>query len=204
MNPIVSRLASVVILAALPLGAQDKLSAVRVGPNASTMVTEDHSSFVVEKPFEYKLTFGSPSDDKLWFEPNSKLKMMVFWLKIENLSARPLQLDIAKFTATDDQGKSYPLLSSDEAVRRFIEVVGATQGLLGRTMHGASLGRAANKRTEAQVRDDATRYSLHSGTIPPHTVQDGLIYFEGPQRKKYTMTVELGDLWTKPFTFKPK
>jgi hypothetical protein len=204
MKPIIRRLALLVILAALPLCAQDKLNAVRVGPNASTMVTEDHSSFVVEKPFEYKLTFGSPSDDKLWFEPNNKLKIMVFWLRIENVSDRPRQLNIARFTATDDEGKSYPILSSDEAVHRFIEVVGTTQGLLGKTMHGASLGRAANKRTEAQVRDDATRYSLQSGQIPPHTVQDGLIYFEGPQRKKYTMTVELGDLWAKPFTFKPK
>src|SRR5262249_27961579 len=118
-----------------------------------------------------------------------------------------LQLNIAKFTATDDQGKQYPVLSADEGVRRVIDVEGVTHNLLGKTMHGASLGRAANKRTEDQVKDDAVRYSLHSGQIPPHTAQDGLIYFEAPQRKKYTVSVVLGDLWSKPFVFgrdKPK
>jgi hypothetical protein len=203
MNRIVRRLSVLLLLATAPVCAQ-ALYPVRAGAPANAQLTVDHKTFVVDKPFEYKLVFGLPSEDKLWFQPNSKMKMMVLWLRIQNVSDHPLDLKVEKFTATDDQGKSYPILSVDEAFSRVIEVTGPSQSLLGKTMHSASLGRAANKLTPDQLKRDAGRHSLQSGQIPPQQTQDGLIYFDGAPKKKDTINVGLGDLWSKPFVFKPK
>jgi hypothetical protein len=192
----------------LPLCAQDRLYPVRPDRNSSdARLTEDHATVVVEKSFAYRLTVGFPSDDKLWFSPTGKLKMAVLWVKIENISDRPVELNISKFTATDDQGTAYPILSPDEAFRRIVALNRTTSTLLDKTINNASLGRAGNTRNEEQYQHDASRYSLQNGQIPAHTFQDGLIYFETPESKKYPLTVVLGDLWSKPLVFsksKPK
>jgi hypothetical protein len=194
-------LAAAFMILVLPLFAQDRLYPVRPDRNSSAILTEDHATVVVEKPFEYKVTVGFPSDDKLWFPQSGKLKMVVFWIRIENASDRPLDLNVNKFTAVDDQGTAYPLLTAEEVLRRVVEVNGVNVRLFDKTLKNGSLGRKGNRRSEDEFRHDAIGYSLKSGQIAPRAIQDGLIYFAMPEGKKYPLKLVLGDLWSQPLVF---
>jgi hypothetical protein len=184
---------------ALAIG-QEKLYPVRNNTNVPDVLTSDRSSFVTERSFEYKLTLGYPSDDQGWFLPNTKTRIVALWLRIQNVSQHTLQFSPAKFTSTDDAGKLYKALTPDEAFKQIMAGTGDTP-VVSKTLRGISLGRAGNRATEDQVKDDILRYSLQAVAMPPGDVTEGLIYFEAPERKKYTMSVILGDLWSKPFVF---
>src|SRR5262249_48236319 len=138
----------------------------------------------------------------------TKTRVVMLWLRIENLSQNPVQLDITKIVSTDDTGKTYAPLAADETFNRIMAGVKvADPTLASKAINRVSLGKAGNKATAEQIKEDVVRYGLQSGPIAPRTVKDGLLYFEAPKKKKYTLTVKLGDLWSKPFTFstsKPK
>lgn len=191
------------ILMSLPLFSQDKLYPVRPGADVPVLLNADHSAYVIERAFRHKLTLGFPTDDQMWFFPKSGSPLAVFWLRIQNVSKQPLDLDIAKFTGMDEEGKYYMSLPFDDAFKRIMEgVSNKSIGSIGsKTLRGITLGRAAGKPTEEDIREDAVRYTLRSGQIPPSGVREGLIYFEAPRRKKYTMRVGLGDLWSTPLLF---
>ena len=188
--------------------AQETVYPVPAKTTPLPLMTEDHFGFVVEKTFEYKLTFGFPSMDKAWFIPGTKTRLVVLWLRVENQSDNPLKIDISKFTSTDDAGKTFSPLTPDEAFNRIIAGVNTTEPVLAtKALKGISLGKAGNKVTVEQIKEDVARYALLSETIPPRSAKDGLIYFDPPQKKKFTIDVTLGYLWSKPFTFsstKPK
>ena len=194
-----------IIVASTPVLAQETLYPVRDNTDAPMILTEDHFAVVAEKSFEYKLTFGFPANDKAWFFPNTRTRIVVLWLRIQNLSQRPIQFETSKFTSTDDAGKTSSVLTADEASRRII--AGADGTPITKTLHGISLGHAGNKPTEDQLKEDILRYSLQSGQIAGGGVVEGLIYFERPEPKKFNVKIRLGDLWSKPFIFsnvKPK
>jgi hypothetical protein len=197
-----------VLATTLPALAQETVYPVPVKTTPPPLMTEDRFGFVVERTFEYKLTFGFPSMDKAWFIPGTKTRMVVLWLKVENESDNPLKIDISKFTSTDDAGKMYTPLKPDEAFDRIIAGVNTTEPVLAtKALNRISLGKAGNKVTVEQIKEDVARYALQNDTIPPRSVKDGLIYFDPPQKKKFTIDVLLGSLWSKPFTFsttKPK
>jgi hypothetical protein len=187
------------VIVSVSAKAQDKLYPVYNTRDVTVVLNADRSAFVVEKTFQYKLMLGFPSEDK-FFLPDTQASLVILWLRIQNVSSRPLELNTAKFTCTDDRGQSYTALALDEATTRIMAgTSGATLGT--KTLRSLSLGRAANKPTEAQLRDDIVRYSLQSGEIPPRGVKEGLIYFEKPPRKNYTVSVNLGDLWPQPLVF---
>src|SRR4051812_21580186 len=94
-------LACSLLLIALPVLAQEKMYPVRA--NDSTVVlNSDRSAFVIERAFQHKLMLGFPDDDVMEFLPNTKAPVAVFWARIQNVSTKPLEVNIAKFTATDD------------------------------------------------------------------------------------------------------
>ena len=195
------------IAASVPVLAQETLYPIRSNADTGAVFTEDHSSFVVDKAFQYKLTLGYPSSDDTWFLPNSRTRIVVLWARIENVSERPMELNTAKFTCTGEDGRMYSMLSTDEAFTRIMERAEDKTIILTNTLHGISLGRAGTKPTEAQLKQDTVRYSLQSGQIPAHDIREGLIYFEGPQQKRFVINIRLGELWSKPFPFtnvKPK
>jgi hypothetical protein len=182
--------------------AQETVYPVPAKTTPPPLMTEDHFGFVVERTFEYKLTFGFPSMDKAWFIPGTRTRMVVLWLRVENESDNPLKIDISKFTSTDDAGKTATPLAPEEAFNRIISGVNTTEPVLAtKALKGISLGKAGNKVTVEQIKEDVARYALQSDTIPPRSVKDGLIYFDPPQKKKFTIDVTLGNLWSKPFTF---
>jgi hypothetical protein len=199
---------STVLILALPAFAQETVYPIPPKTDPPALMTEDHFGFVVEKTFEYKLTFGFPSMDKAWFIPGTKTRMVVLWLKVENESDNPLKLDITKFSSTDDAGMKYSPLTPDEAFNRIIAGVNLTEPVLAtKALKSISLGRAGNKVTVEQIKEDVNRYALLGDTIPPRSAKDGLIYFDPPQKKKFTIDVMLGNLWSRAFTFsssKPK
>lgn len=204
---VLSILASVLFVAA-PVFAQETVYPIPPKSDVPTLLTEDHMGFVVERSFDHKLTIGFPSMDKAWFIPGTRTRLLVLWLRIENLSSNPLQLNVAKFNSTDETGQMYAALSSQDAFDRIMAGVdGAEPTLATKTLNRISLGRAGNKVTAEQIKEDIQRYGIQTGTLPARGIQDGLIYFEAPRKKKFTVNVSVGDLWSKPFTFstsKPK
>ena len=101
---------------------------------------------------------------------------------------------------TDDQGRAVPPITSEEVFKRLVAGVSGDT-LSSKTLRKLSLGRAGNKRTEEDVKEDIERYSFQSGEIPAGGVKEGLIYFEAPRRNKFTTNISLGDLWTRPLPF---
>jgi hypothetical protein len=188
------------IIAAVPGLAQQRLYPVRDNKPAPVLVTSDRSAFVIEKGFQFKITVGYPSDDNLAFVPDTDAPLMMFWMRIQNLSQRPITVGTAKFTSTDEQNKVYPSVTPEEAANRII--ADANGGNIGtKALRGISLGKTGAKLTEEQLKEDVMRYSLQAAQIPPGSVREGLIYFEAPRQKKYNVNVVLGDLWTQPLLF---
>ena len=189
-----------VILGSLPLLAQEKLYPVRQGLDVRVLIMADRSRFSVERAFQHKLTVGFPNDDEVAFIPKTRTPLILLWVRIQNTSTRPVDVDITKFSSTDDAGRKSSALSIEEATKKIVE--GASGGSLGsKTLRGISLGRVGSAPTEDQLKDDIQRYSLQSGQMQPGAVRDGLIYFEAPQKKKFTVSIVLGDLWSLPLVF---
>ncbi len=181
----------------LPAYAQDRLYPVTGTKVFPVVLTTDRSAFVVEKAFQHKLTLGYPSDDR--FRPDTGASLILFWLRVQNLSPRPMEFSTARFTSIDDEGRTYPALSLEEATNRILGGGGESIGT--KTLRSLSLGRVGGKPSEDQLKADIQRYSLQSSEIPAGGVREGLIYFEKPPRKNYTVSITLGDLWSQPFAF---
>jgi len=186
-------------MAGLPAVAQDKLYPVTGSRGIPVILTTDRSAFVIEKSFQHKLILGYPTDDK-GFVPDTKTPIVVLWLRVQNVSHDPLALNIAKFTSIDDQGHPYPVIELQDVTNRI--TAGASGPTLGtKTLRNLSLGRVGNKPTEDELKDDIVRYSLQSGELQAGAVKEGLIYFEKPPRKNFTVSIMLGDLWSQPLVF---
>lgn len=147
---------------------------------------------IAEKP-EYKLTVG-----RSMFKHKSA-QMIGIYLKVENLTDKPLTIKTSKFSMTDDGGKGYYGLETDEATKRFVNTHGiATAVMAGPRMNPAIQGRMA---------ENIRRESLESGDIPPHSFKEGIVFFDAPKQDHYTLKIILTDLWPDPFIFsteKPK
>ena len=186
-----------VLIAGLPAFSQEKLYPVR-GKDAPVILTSDRMSFVVERAFQHKLTLGFPDDDRVAFIPDPGSGVVMLWLRVQNTSQRPLELNAAQFKGTDDEGRMYAALTPAEVSER---VIGPGGSIGSKTLRGISLGRVGGKLTEEQLREDVIRYSLAPTPVAVGGVKEGLIFFEGPSRKKFTFTVRLGDLWSQPLVF---
>jgi hypothetical protein len=199
-SPVMKVLSAIFLMCLLTLPAlsQDKLYPV-TNRNAVVVLNADRSSFVVERSFSHKLSLGFPTENKV-FLPDSEPPMVMLWMRIQNVSERRLPLNTAKFTITDDQGRTYPALSMDEATRRIVAAFSdATNSA--KALRSLSGGRFANKPTEEQFKADIPRYSLQPTEISPGSAKEGLIYFDRPAAKNFTVSVSLGDLWSQPFVF---
>lgn len=187
------------ILVSLPVLGQEKMYPVR-GKDVPVILTSDRLGIVVEKAFQHKLTLGFPDEDRVAFVPDTRAPIIILWLRIQNVSPRPMKVDVSKFASTDDQGRMYPALVGDDAANRILS--GTSDATLStKTLRGLSLGKAGNRPTAEQLREDIQRYSLQSGEIAPGAAQEGLIYFERPSQKKFTLKITLGDLWSQPLAF---
>src|SRR5262249_53209861 len=187
----------------LPLVAQDKLYPVRPKkelPGVPILVSSDRLSFVVEKSFQHKITVGFPSDDRMDYLPETRASLVVLWLRIQNITRNPMQFDVATFTTSDDSGQKFSSLNPQDATNRIMDSAsGSSIGT--KALRSVSLGRAGRKVAPDEAREDILRYSLKSGEIPPGGIKEGLIYFEAPKRKKYTLNVSLSELWAQPLVF---
>ena len=187
------------VVIALPVLGQEKLYPIRGNQNIPVIFTPDRSAVVVEKAFQHRLTVGHSTDDRASVA-DTRAPIITLWLRVQNVSQRPMRVDITKFTSTDEQGRMYSALSVEEAAKRIL--ADDSDGSIGsRTLRGISLGKAGNRPTDEQVKDDIVRYSLHSGDIAAGATKEGLIYFERPPQKKFTLRVVLGDLWSQPLLF---
>src|SRR5215470_11892381 len=133
----------------LPVRGQEKLYPVRGTQNVPVILTADRSAVVVEKAFQHKLTLGYPTDERASFA-DTRAPIIGLWLRVQNVSQRPMRVDVSKFTSMDDQGRTYSALMPEEASKRILaEASEATIGT--KTLRGISLGRAGNVPTEEQL-----------------------------------------------------
>jgi len=189
------------VVSGVTLSAQEKVYPIREDKNdVNILLTPDRTGLAIQKPFQHKTTLSFPSDHDLEILPDTKTPIIVLSMRIQNVSQRPLYLDPATFTITDEEGKVYPGWSPQTAADRIL--AGASGGSLGgKTLRSLSLGRVGGNRSEEDVREDIVRYGLPLMNLPPGSVKEGLIFFEGPTKKKFTFRLALGDLWTKPLLF---
>ncbi len=185
----------------LPAAGQQRLYPVTAGRDVPVVLSPDHSGLVVDRAFRFKLTLGFPGADSTVFVPDTDAPVVMLWLRIQNISAdRPVEVLTSKFMSTDDQRRTYPGLSVDDAVERIVDgFSGATSGT--RTLKTLSLGRVANIPSEDEFKASVRRWSLQSGSVLPGILKEGWIYFERPPRKKFTVTITLGDLSSQPLVF---
>jgi hypothetical protein len=190
-----------VVVSIASLAAQEKVYPIREDKNdVNVLLTPDRTGISIQKPFQHKTTLSFPSDHELEILPDTKTPIIVLSMRIQNVSQRPFNLDPAKFTITDEEGKVYSGWTAAQAADRIL--AGASSGSLGsKTLRGISLGRVGSNRSEEDVREDILRYGLPVMTLPPGSVKEGLIFFEGPTKKKFTVRLSLGDLWLKPLPF---
>ena len=187
-------------LASLPAAGQQKLYPLTKGRDVPVVLTPDHSGLVLDKAFQYKLTLGFPTSDSTIFIPQTETPIVMLWLRIQNTSTGPIELNVSKFAYTDDEGKIYPALSQDDAFTRILAgFYGATNG--SRTVKTLTLGHIANIPSQEEFKANLQRYSLQPGQVPSNILKEGWIYFEKPPRKKFTVTVTLGDLSSQPLLF---
>src|SRR5262245_36076061 len=107
------------MVASLPALAQEKVYPVRV-KDAPVILTSDRLGIVVERAFQHKLTLAFPDEDRVAFVPDTRAPIIILWLRIQNVSPRPMKVDVSKFTSTDDQGRMYAALVGDDAANRII------------------------------------------------------------------------------------
>ena len=165
----------------------------------------DHSRFIAEKTFEYSLLVEFPTEDEAGFLPDSDARLGMLWLRVESLSKQPLKIDTSSFTITDDQGRSYAFLSPEEAFDRIMNSTLGRRNFLSNTAKGLSLGRSGA--TPEELKDETVRFSFQSGVLDAQGVKQGLLFFEIPKQKKFSLSLRLGSLWSRPFRFtnvKPK
>jgi hypothetical protein len=188
------------IFASLPAAGQQKLYPLTKFKDMPVVLSPDHSGIVIERAFQYKLTLGYPTSDSTIFIPQTETPIVMLWLKIQNTSQKPVDLNISKFTSMDDQGRAYPALSVDDAFKRILAgFYGATNGT--KTLKALSLGHVANVPSEEEFRSSLARYSLQPGQVGPNILKEGWIYFEKPPMKRFTVSVLLGDLSSQPLLF---
>jgi len=188
-----------ILVSSLPVWGQDKLHPLKGTKENPVLLASDRSSVVVEKAFQHKSTLGSPPDDRASFFPETRASLVVLWLRIQNVSRSPLNVNVAKFTVTDDQGRTFAALAPDEASKRILADAAASIGT--KALRGISLGRAGSNLSEEDMKEDLDRYSLHSSPVPIGASREGFIYFERPAQKKFTLDVRLGDHWSPPIRF---
>jgi len=182
-----------------PVAGQDsRLSNSRI---EASLNREDPPIFVAERPFAQKIKVGFPKEDSIGFLPDTGAAIIVLSVEIQNLSQTLMELDLAKFTVTDATSRKYSRLSAAEAFDRIMAETPLHRNILTRTIRGASLGRLSSKEDVDQAKRKTVLLALESGQVPAHGFKEGLIFFEAPTQKNFTVSVTVGDLWPRPFTF---
>ena len=193
-----------IVLAAISAAAQPTLYPVPVSGGLGSMRLEKQAGqpvFIADKGYEYKLQLGFPREDQATFLRNTDADVVVLWLRVENLSKKPLVFTADKFTVTDKEGNSYARIEPAVAYERIVSASSLTSKILKKGISSASLGKVGGKGDRADDKDEASRFAFKAGTLPALGVSQGLIYFEAPKAKKFTINVKLGDWWTSPFIF---
>jgi hypothetical protein len=131
-----------------------------------------------------------------------KEPLLFIWLKVENLSDKPLSIDPSKFSCVDDTGRAYAGLGPKEAIKRIFDSRAGSQTALGIALSGPRSGPALAEAAERKVSQDMHKISLQPGEIPPRSFKEGAVYFEAPQKqKKLILNINFTGLWPEPIVF---
>jgi hypothetical protein len=180
---------------ATPTIAQ-RISAVSGGTRTETAPHDKKQIRLIAESPSLKLTISTGGKFGKQFAG-----MTSIYLKIENISDKPLTITTSKFNAIDEEGRAYAGLEFQEAMKRYFDTHAGTFAAIGGAVAGPLSGPTMNKAAERKITEDMRRQSLESGDIPPHSFKDGAVFFEAPKKKQYTLKISLADLWLEPFVF---
>ena len=133
------------------------------------------------------------SEVKITIKPAEKFKpkkgqIWTIWMKVENLSDKPLKFDPTQFTATDDEGRAYAGLEATVAIKRFNDAIAAVTNMIGSAIAGPLAGPSVVASSERGSAQKLNQESMQIGDIPPKTFKDGIVYFEKAKEKTLQST----------------
>lgn len=150
---------------------------------------------------DVRLTVAMPKQNK------PVLGLFEIWAKVENLSDKPVAIDPKKYHAVDVDGRAYSGVAPNDAIERMLDRTAMMRTAMGNIIMGPLAGPSTTQATERQARERVNREALATGDIPPHSFKEGIVYFEAPKQKNFTLQITFTDLWPSAFTFsteKPK
>jgi hypothetical protein len=149
---------------------------------------------VIAENEQLRLTLSKP--ERFWKRKTAR--MFAIYLRVENLSDKALQIQTSKFSAVDDEGRTYSGLEVADVVKRYFDSHSGKILILG---GGLGARRSSREAAERKMGEDFRRESLQSGDIPPRSFKEGLVFFDAPEQDNFTVKVKLAELWPEPFTF---
>lgn len=150
---------------------------------------------------QLRLTVGVAKQDK------RVLGLLEIWAKVENLSDKPITIDPTKYNAVDGDGRGYAGITPNDAIQRMLDRTAAMRTAMGNIIMGPLAGPSNTQAQERQARERVNREALAPGDIPPHSFKDGIVWFEAPKQKTFTLLITFAGLSPSAFTFsteKPK
>ena len=122
-------------------------------------------------------------------------------IKIENLTDTVFAIDPTTFNAIDDKGEAYASVDADLVYDRVLAKYGSFHDMFANAIAGPLVGPQMVRRTEQQGRAEMQRTVLSTSSIPPHAFKHGVVFFDAPKNKPYTVKIIIGELSKATFTF---
>jgi len=178
-----------------------EIYAVSGGTRTATDPKNKKRILLIAENNELRLTVGVPKQDK------PVLGLFEIWVKVENLSDKPIAIDPTKYHAVDTDGRAYSGVAPNDAIQRMLDRTATMRTAMGNVIMGPLAGPSTTQASERQARERVNREALAPGDIPPHSFKEGVVWFEAPKPKKFTLQITFAELCPTAFTFsteKPK
>lgn len=178
-----------------------EIYAISGGTRSDTDPKNKKRILLIAENDQLRLTVGVAKQDK------PVLGLLEIWAKVENLSDKPITIDPTKYSAVDDDGRGYAGIAPNDAIQRMLDRTAAMRTAMGNIIMGPLAGPSNTQAQERQARERVNREALAPGDIPAHSFKDGVVWFEAPKQKKFTLLITFTGLSASAFTFstdKPK
>jgi hypothetical protein len=200
-NARITILATICLLMLPAVSRAQEIYAISGGNRVESDPKNKKRALLIAENTELRLTVSVPKQNKPF------LGLLEIWAKVENLSDKVLTIDPTKYHAVDNEGRAYAGLAPKDAIQRALDRSAMMRTAMGNMIMGPLAGPSTTQAMERQATERVNREALASGEIPPHSFKEGIVYFEAPKQKKFTLQITLTELWPTAFTFstdKPK
>ena len=193
INPLVL---VVMVLAALQTSEAQRIYPLRGGTRFESDPTSKKRLVLVAENSNVRISIKR--SDK--FDPK-RGNIWVFWMKIENLSDKPINFDPTKFSVTDDEGRAVAGLEAEVAIKRFNDAIAGVMNMVGNVVAGPLAGPSMVNASERGSTQRLSQQSMQIGEIPPKSFKDGMVFFERSKNKTKEIKANFLGLWSEPIIF---